>query len=101
MTATGVPIFRAWRNALNGRKARGRRKERRERAAERALLPPDVSERLRRARVRRDKPLGEVATETDRKLRRLLAEDAERRRKIWREYDDERDAAIRTKEKAA
>jgi hypothetical protein len=84
---------------VNGRKARARRKERREAAAERALLPREQSDVLREVRQDRDRELGKLAPAYDKKLKALLLEHQVERRKIWARYDERREAIIRGKRK--
>ena len=84
---------------MNGRRARATRKERRQRAAERALLPPDVNDRLRTLAKDRDSKLGKLATEYDKRLKALLLEHAAARKKIWDEYTDRCNVIYRAKER--
>ena len=93
MTATGVPIFRAWRNALNGRKARLRRK-----AEAQAALPPKLAQELAAAVRDRNAALAQLAGDVVRAEFALEQKRIEQVRLIWDRFRT-REASIRDRAK--
>lgn len=82
-------------------RARARRKERRELNAGRALLPPELNDRLSTLRRERDKELRKLTTQFEDELKKLLGGHAGERAKIWKDYDDRRNTMLRSKKKRA